>query len=174
MRKSRWFFVLSILSALLLPLEASIIKKPPAKTGEIAYKDLSCSPQDQEKIRTIISMMGEHSKLSLWANQNHLREMGAQIAHVHPMKFLTTILTDPHLKSCMMIIWNDYFKRKGFLGSTTESGLTPSLNREADKGKLNQYIPEFAAELQTPAEALRPFFESRDWENLVQYLIYHP
>lgn len=63
-------------------------------------------------------------------------------------------------------IFDDYFKRNGFL-----EGLGPSLTREAEKGKLDPYLNDFAAELNIPVNQIRTYFQTRDWENLVRYLI---
>ena len=67
----------------------------------------------------------------------------------------------------MYYVWNDHFKRNGFL-----DGLAPSLTREAEKGKLDQYLKDFAAEVGVTVENIRPYFDVRDWENLVLYLIH--
>ena len=50
-------------------------------------------------------------------------------------------------------------------------GIGPSLSREADKGKLSQYINDFSKEINTPRELLDKFFQTRDWEGIVRYLI---
>lgn len=110
--------------------------------------------------------MAENGKLSLLFKQSQLKEMGAQINHVHPLKFLSSIFADPYLKSCMAYVWDDYFKKNGFL-----DGLAPSLTREAEKGKLTQYLSEFAAEVGVKEADLRPYFDVKDWENLVLFLI---
>lgn len=158
------FFAIAI--SLTSTLGASIIKKPPTKSTELAYKDLACTEADKANIYEIISTMAENGKLSLLFKQGHLKELGSQINHVHPLKFLSTIFSDAHLKSCMYYIWNDYFKRNGFM-----DGLGPSLGRESEKGKLNQYIGDFAKDVGVPAENLKPYFEAQDWENLVLFLI---
>ncbi len=145
---------------------ASIIKKTPTKGVETLYKDLPYTEQDRAHIYEIISTMAEKGKLGLLFQQNHLRELGAHINHVHPLKFLASIFKDPYLKSSMYYIWNDYFKRNGFL-----EGLAPSLTREAEKGKLDMYIKDFAADLGISAEAVKTYFDARDWENLVLFLI---
>ena len=165
--KRIWICCVLILLALgATPMTASIIKKPPAKSVETPYKDLVCTEEDRANIYEIISTMAENGKLSLLFKQSHLKEIGAQINHVHPLKFLSAIFTDPHLKSCMYYIWDDYFKRNGFL-----DGLGPSLTREAEKGKLHQYLSDFATEVGASADNLRPYFDAQDWENMVHYLI---
>ena len=73
-------------------------------------------------------------------------------------------------------IFSDYFKMNGFMGTRLigdrpADGLGSSLNREADKNKLHQYLGDFSNEINVPAEHLHPFIEKRDWENMVRYLI---
>lgn len=162
----RTLFILCFFCWFAMPATASIIKKPPAKTLETLYKDLTFTEQDRANIYEIISTMAEKGKLGLLFQQNHLRELGAQINHVHPLKFLASIFKDPYLKSSMYYIWNDYFKRNGFL-----EGLAPSLTREAEKGKLDMYLKDFAADVGVSPEALKAYFDVRDWENLVLFLI---
>lgn len=145
---------------------ASIIKLPAHPGEEVAYKDLVCTEQDKMNIIEIITILAENSKFSLLLKQTYLKGLGAQINHVHPLKFLSTSIGSPHLKSCVSIIFDDYFKRNGFM-----DGLGPSLTREAEKGKLDFYLPGFCAEVGVTPEEITPYCNARDWENLVRFLI---
>lgn len=154
---------------LALPMagEASIIKFPPGGGKvEAGYKDLVCTDQDKATIYEIITTIAENSKLSLLLKQSHLKQLGAQINHVHPLKFLSTIFANPRLKMCMYDIFNDYFKRNGFM-----DGLVPSLQKEAERGKLAVLLPEFATEVSAPADAIKPYVDAMDWDNLVRFLM---
>ena len=148
-------------------LAASIIKKPPMKEGDLSYTELACTDVDRTVIFEIISTVGETGKLSLFFKRDHLRELGSRIEHVHPLKFLSTIFGNPHLKMCMIDIYADSFKKSEFLG-----GLVPNLTLESQKGKLNQYISEFGADIHVPPESLKPYFDSKDWDSLVHFLIH--
>lgn len=163
-----WIFIITALCSVMTPIDlrASIIKKPPEKTSDLSYKDLVCTEEDQKAIYKIISTMAQKGKLGLLLQQSSLREMGASINHVHPLKFLATIFKDPYLKSCMPIIWNDYFKRHGFL-----DGLAPSLTREAEKGKLQKHLPDFAKDVGVDEKDLKSYVEVHDWSNLVLFLM---
>ncbi|HSX14172.1 MAG TPA: hypothetical protein VLE96_07130 [Chlamydiales bacterium] len=146
-------------------LVASLIKFPVENKVE-SYQELVCTEADKVKIYEIITTMADNNKISLLLKQNHLKGLGAQINHVHGLKFLSTIIAHPHLKVCLSQIFDDYFKRNGFL-----DGLGPSLTREADKGKLDQYINDFCVEVSTTREQLNGFFQARDWEGMVRLLI---
>lgn len=144
---------------------ASLIKIPVENKVE-TYQELVCTELDQAKIYEIITTMAENNKLSLLMKQNHLKGLGAQINHVHGLKFLSTIVAHPHLKTCLSQIFEDYFKRNGFM-----DGLAPSLTREADKGKLDQYINDFCTEVNASRAQVEGFFQARDWEGMVRLLI---
>ena len=66
----------------------------------------------------------------------------------------------------MPAIFEDFFKKSGFM-----DGLAPSLSRESEKGKLESFLPDFAQEIGVPLEGIRPFFQSKDWEHLVRFLM---
>ena len=145
---------------------AAIIKLPPNPGEDIAYKDLVCTEQDIANIVEIITSIADNSKFSLLLKQSHLKNLGAQINHVHPMKFIAIAVSTPQLKACLMNIFDDYFKRNGFM-----DGLGPSLTREAEKGKLDAYLKDFCNELGVKAEDILPYIQARDWEGLVRYLM---
>ncbi|HEX2582518.1 MAG TPA: hypothetical protein VHL30_00180, partial [Chlamydiales bacterium] len=145
---------------------AVVVKIPPAKAQDEAYGELVCTEQDQSHITEIIKIMSENGKLGLLFRQNHLKQLGAQINHVHPLKFLETIFSNPESKASMRDIFEDYFKKTGFL-----DGLGPSLSREMEKGKLMQYVEDFSKTVGVSAEGIRPYFQTGDWEALVRYLI---
>jgi hypothetical protein len=145
---------------------ASIIKFPPPNTKKDAYKDLVCTDQDRMNIHELITILAENGKLSLLVKQSYVKNLGAQVNHVHPLKFLGVIFSNPALKMAMTDIFDDYFKRSGFM-----DGLGGSLSREADKGQLDPFLEDFAAEVKVPVGELRKFIQSRDWENLVRFLM---
>lgn len=145
---------------------ATIIKKPPSKPVDLPYTELPCSEADKKIIFEIITMISDNNWLDLLLKRAEIYKLGSHIDHVHPMKFVTTILNNPELKSSLQKLWPDPLKRAGFL-----EGLVPKMNREAERNRLNQHIENFATELRVSPAELKPFFESRDWEEMVQHLI---
>jgi hypothetical protein len=139
---------------------------PQQTSKDAAYTDLVCTEQDKAKIIEIITLIANNNKCSLLFKQNHLKSLGKEVDHVHPLKFLSVGMSTPYLKSCYVTIFGDYFKRNGVMVS-----LAPSLNREAEKRKLDQYLAPFAKEMGVPIETLRTFTEARDWEGLLQFLM---
>ncbi len=142
---------------------ATIIKIPTDKEPN-SYQGLVCTEQDKTTIYEIITTLAEHGKLSLLLKQSHLKGLGSQINHVHPLKFLSTIVTNPRLRECLVDIFDDYFKRNGFM-----DGIGPSLSREAERGKLAMYVNDFSEEVKVKKEDVEPFFRKQDWEGLVRF-----
>ena len=102
--------------------------------------------------------------------QDTMRRLGAQICHVHPLKFLETIFINPRLRRCVPLILDDTFKRSAFM-----DGLGESMTRESQKGTLEKYLPEFIAKIggTTELKGLQPFCKSRDWDGFINYLVEH-
>ncbi len=146
-------------------LIATMIKFP-VEDKSPAYADLVCTQQDQANIYEIITQLADNGKISLLFKKGYIEDLGDQIQHVHPLKFLSTIVIHPHLNSCLYEVFDDYFKRNGFM-----NGIGPRLTKEAEKGKLNQYIADFAGEVKIPQDRLMKFFKNQDWEGLVRFFI---
>lgn len=146
---------------------ASIIKIPPQiEQKELSYSELVCTDQDRLIIYEIILTVASSNVLKLGIKESYLRKLQEQILHVHPMKFLTSIFNHSELRACMPGIFDSSFKRWGFM-----DGLAPSMDREAAKGKLLQYLEDFAREIGVTVEELKPFFLSQKWEEMVYHLI---
>lgn len=148
---------------------ASIIRIP--STGgskDLSYFELTCTEADKKNIGFIIRTMAENGKISLLFKQGELKRIGEEINHVHPLRFLGTIFSDPHLKQCMREIYTDYFKWNGFM-----DGLGPSLTNQASQGKLMQYLNDFAKECDVAPESISGYISSKSWEDMVRYLMNH-
>ena len=161
------FWLLAVVSWMWTPLHASIIKFPPGgEPKDLTYPDLACSETDAKCIRELIGFIGENGRIACFVNSSELNAMGAQIGHVHPLKFLSTIFKDPRLRLCVRYISEDSIKWGKFMG-----GLAPNLTKEANKGKLEQYLVPFAEDIGVPPDLIRKYFQNRDWEALVHRLM---
>lgn len=135
------------------------------ETTQLSYANLYCTPEDRKKIGWIITTVSQGGIDLLWKKER-LDAVGEEILPVHPYKFLTTILLDPFLRNCLKQIFNDTlpFKKRAFLG-----GVKRGMEREA--ANLETYIHEFASEMGTTAQAIRPLMQAGDWNALVVHLL---
>src|SRR5579872_4201772 len=116
----------------------------------LQYADLYCRDEDREIIGTIIRT-AEKGNIDLLWKRKALDALGEKIMPVHPYKFLSAILLDPDLKTCLKNIFNEFFpfKKNGFLG-----GVKKGMEREY--ANLDTYVNEFATEMGTTAQKIRP------------------
>ncbi len=146
----------------------SLVKVKPEKNEP--FHNLRLTEQDKENITYIITSLGEQGKLTLLVNKSELTRRGDLIQGVHPLKFLTVVFRDEYLKKvCMPEILKDYFKKKNFL-----DGLGANMTKEAQKGKIQKYMPDFLSEINLNSkhsESLLKFVEIRDWEGFVRYIV---
>jgi len=147
---------------------SGLIKVKPEKNEP--FQNLRLTKDDVENITYIITSLGEQGKLSLLVNKTELQRRGELIQGVHPLKFLTVVFKDNHLKKfCMPEILNDYFKKKNFL-----DGLGANMTKEAQKGKIQKYMPDFLGEINLSPKHqnnLLKFVEERNWEGFVRYIV---
>lgn len=142
-----------------------IIKIPP-QTPEIKnYNDLIRSEKDEKVIEELITTMANTGKIKLLFNKHYVEDLGDQIRHVYPLRFLGLIFSKPHLKECMKKILDDYFKKSGFI-----DGLSPSMDNELKKGKLHEFLNDFCKEVNVKPHQIQPFLNARDWEGLIYFL----
>ena len=145
-----------------------LIKVKPEKNEP--FQNLRLTNEDVENITFIIISLGEQGKLSLLVNKTELQRRGELIQGVHPLKFLTVVFKDRHLKKfCMPEILNDYYKKKNFL-----DGLGSNMTKEAQKGKIQKYMPDFLNEINLNSQHMNnllKFVEARNWEEFVRYII---
>jgi hypothetical protein len=162
-------FLKDELSVALPKTIAHIVIPPPTQppTADVAYDQLACSDVDKQKITRLISTIAENGKLVLLLKyQRELRQIGREIDHVHPLKFLSTIMSNPTLKADMREIYHDYFKWTNVM-----DGLGNGLTTQAKQGKVAIYLNEFAKEVGVKPEALQGYVQSQDWENMVVFLM---
>ncbi len=149
-----------------LPI-AGFIKTSPQKDYQ-TYSQLPLTDEYRGKITDLITTIGTKGKLDLLVHhKSRLEKLGDDIdEHVHPLRFLSVIFSNPQLKSYMGEINHDYFKWSEFI-----KGLSKRLNVEMKKGCVLKFLDAFSLEINVPAEGVRPLCEKGNWEELVEYLI---
>lgn len=134
--------------------------------GVNLYERLPITPDEQQKISKIISTMAENNVFQLLFERKYLERLGQEVHHVHPVRFLGTIFSDPRLVNCMFEIHNSGFKWGGFM-----DGISARLKEEIKAGNVNSYIPGFAERLNLRFEDVQGYINRRDIEGLVLFLM---
>jgi|GEM_PF-1813153 len=149
---------------------ASIVKVPPTQPttpSNVTFAELPCSPEDVQKITRLISVIGENGKfVLLFKYQKELRQIGREIEHVHPLKMISVIMANPHLKSCMKEMHSDYFKWSNFM-----DGVGNALTSNHKQGNVVPYLDDFAKACGVTVSSLKNFIDNQDWENMLINMI---
>ena len=136
--------------------------------AEDKYDEIKCSNEDSSKIHEIISTMARHSKIKLYLKYKaHLEQLGEEVSHVHPFKFLGIIFSDANLKKDMKEIYEDYFKKSRFIGE-----LIDRLKLESSNNNIYKYLDGFAVEVKKDKKRIKQFIDKKKWYELVEFLVY--
>jgi len=110
----------------------------------------------------------------LYPKKNQLIAWGKNIAHIHPLKFLETVLNNTVLKQSMRDIKNGFlgFKWKGFLQGEGESlGFIFKCQREDDAGNFAPYLRDFCKAAGIEFKKVNPLVKAKKWEKFISFLI---
>lgn len=132
-------------------------------------------------IEEMIQLLATSSAPDLLVKRKRLERLGAKAGSIHTLKYIECMFKTPqlagHVKAMrdyslmkMKIKWNSFLwghnGKKGGL-----EGTAGALNQKANDGKLDAYLPGFAAALNVDLATVRKFAKDRDWEGLFNFLI---
>lgn len=131
-----------------------------------AYETLQISGEEKQIIGKILTTMADSNVVSLWFQRKELESMGQQIHHIHPIRFLGTVFSNQRLVNAMHYIHQNKFKWEGFI-----EGFSERLKQEVILNNIHPYISGLANHINVNAEDIRKFFDKRNYEGLVLFLI---
>jgi hypothetical protein len=142
-------------------------EQAPAQEAEIDYFQLlQLTNSERDKISYIITNMGKKNIFELAFIKGKMEEKGKQIHHVHPLRFIGHIFSDPELKSCMRKIRKSSFKWDAFM-----DGFGKKMKDEGAKNNLLMYVPGFAKQVNANPEKITYYIQHKDWEGLIRHLL---
>ncbi len=124
---------------------------------------------EKADIAYIITTLANKKGVALLFKRSALNAAGDRVNHVHSLKFLEVIFTDPKLKADMKKIHNKSFVWRNFM-----DGMCGSLQRQADAGNMTEeQIDAFAKAVKVDPKLLYPLVKERNWNKFVETLIYN-
>lgn len=151
---------------------APIIKIIPVQETK-NYSTLSGNNEhDRDNVKKLITMLGKHSKISiLLHHQKALKNLGADINHVHPIIFMEIATCYTEMRHYVRKIKDDTFKWNPFI-----KGLTGSILHEIQKNNFYQYIEDLAKIRGIPAPLIKNYInfdhpKKSRWDHLVKFLV---
>ncbi len=153
--------------AILMVKDSAPQKKTIPQETEIDYFQLlRLTVSEMDKIHYIITNMGRKNIFELAFIKGKMEEKGKQIDHVHPLRFVGYIFSDPELKSCMRKIRKSSFKWDAFI-----DGFGKKMKEEGGKNNLLIHVPGFAKQVNAHPDKVTYFIQKKDWEGLIRYLL---
>jgi len=146
--------------------EPATLEKTPEEAKPSPYETLHISTEDRQKIGAILVTMAENNVFKLLFEKKRLERLGYEVNHVHPIRFLGTVFSDPRLVHCLRKIRTSGFKWDGFI-----DGFSQRFKQEVKAGNIDKYIPSFAASLGVNPEDVQAYVNYRDYEGLVLFLL---
>ena len=150
--------------------ELGLFKRKPKAKGP-SYKDLEITKKERETIQYITRVVATTPGPKLWGKKKELTDLGETLGNVHPLKFLEAIFATEEMKEMVRTIFTGSFswaKRGQYM-----KGIQGGLDAKAKMNDLEPYLDDFAKAIGVKKEEIAPFFENRDWEGLVRYLMNH-
>lgn len=138
------------------------------------YNKLPLTEEEAKIIYQIIDNVDNWGFPKLIKREEEMGILGNKVQHVHPFKFLETVLNTPRLKQAMISIEDGFWslKWKGFFKGTDQSpGFTAKCEREYARDNFAPYIVGFCQTVKANPEQVRHFVEKKEWEKLVSFLI---
>lgn len=130
------------------------------------YTKLHIKDSDKRIISSMIDTIANTNVFQLALKEREVQQKGDKINHVHPVRFLGTVFSDPKIKNDMIEIKRSYFKWNGFIG-----GFSKRMDEEFQRDNVLRYVPGFAASLNIDPEQVKRYVQSQDWDGLVRFLM---
>lgn len=152
----------------LILLESSL-----KKDDEVVLKptyDLGKTQEERDlnanRITTLVKYIASSGLAALGWNKGWLEERGREIEHLHPLKFLEFLISNPEMKECLKQLRSDSFKWPPF-----EDEFANRMNLQAQNDNLNGFLKDFAEKVNAPLVNVKNFCDSAQWHDLLMYLI---
>lgn len=138
-----------------------------APEAEVDYFQLlPLSSSEKDKISYIITNMAKKNIFELAFIKGRMEDTGKQVHHVHPLRFIGYIFSEPKLKTYMRKIRKSSFKWDAFM-----DGFGKKMKEEGGKNNLLIYVPGFAKQVHANPEKVTFFIQQKDWEGLIRHLL---
>lgn len=120
--------------------------------------------QDEENIRYIINTLANSSYFGLLSKQGSLERAGKAVDHVHPMRFVAFIFSDPQLR-------NNVRRISGIPWGRFVNDMGNSLSKASQSGAIDEnVIDNFASTVQVDKNWVDGMVRAQNWQGLMNGL----
>lgn len=112
------------------------------------------------------TIMAEKNVVQLALIKKEMEKKGKKVNHVHPLRSIGYLCSDPHLKKCMRTIRKSSFKWDAFI-----DGYSKRMREEALKDNLLPHVPGLARQVGGDPHKIAHYIHHHDYEGMVKYLV---
>lgn len=138
----------------------------PCKRVEVSYEDLALEEANYQDIGAIFYLLAHHGQIWIISHRPYLIGIGDRISHIHPLKFIETIVRNRRLKEYYILAWNDFFKSRRL-----KYRLSKSFEGKLTTKSLLIYVEDFCAILNLNEKMVTKYITHREWMKLVEYVL---
>jgi len=143
-----------------------LANNPSTTDSSEPFLQLPLTDKEKRFIKIIISTMAAKNIIQLAFEKHSLESKGDKIHHVHPMRFIGYILSNPDLRNDLKTIKKSSFKWDAFI-----DGFSKRMKEEFQGDNIYQYVPGFASQVGASQEEINHYIAKKDWEGLVKHLL---
>ncbi|MCH9630579.1 MAG: hypothetical protein S4CHLAM37_05800 [Chlamydiia bacterium] len=132
-----------------------------------SFDRLLVSEKEKHTIYKIVHTLGTSNVPKLLWKKKEMEKMGHSINHVHPMRFIATILTNPTLRADLQEVRRSFFKWNGFI-----DGFRRRMTEEYYRSNIQPHVIGFCETLDVNVEVVQHFVDRKDWEGLLKAILY--
>lgn len=150
-------------------LEILIVEETVTNTDEsllIPYNQIPVTETEEKLVWELIDKLGNKSLPGLLFVKSRMDKIKEKIQHIHPLRFLGTIFSDPYLKKCMAKAFT-----KGAVKSRFLAELGDNFFKEFGTNNVYPLVPGFCKKVGADADEVNNFIQAGQWEALVEYLM---
>ncbi len=134
--------------------------------GKDPFSQLIITEDEQRMIRAVIDTVAKKSPIKLAFIRGELEAKRKLLFHIHPLRSLASMFSDPRTKENIAEIRSSFLKWRNFIGDFSER-----MKQEHGQNNLEVYIPGFCQAVKANPDQVRTCINNRDWEGLVKYLL---
>lgn len=132
-----------------------------------SFDKLPITENEEKIIYKIVHHLGTYNVPKLLWKKKEMERMGHSINHIHPMRFIATILSNPTLRADLQEVRRSFFKWNGFM-----DGFRRRMTEEFYKNNIQDYVIGFSETLGVNVEVVQHFVDRKDWEGLLKAILY--
>jgi hypothetical protein len=149
--------------------------KDSEKSSENKARDYYAVPTQDEidDVAYIVTTLAETPYARLLGKRKELKKRGKHVEHLHPLKFLTIIFSNEHLRAALHVLrGRDGFFKGISVWDEFKDELFASLTKETKhKNMKEEYILDFARALEIDSAAILGVAQAQSWGKFIDTLL---